>query len=639
MDEVLANLKKYWGFTDFRSGQREAVQSILSKKDVLVLFPTGGGKSLCYQLPATVLDGLTLVISPLVALMQDQVDQLTEKGISATFINSSIPKYEIEQRLVNARNGMYTLLYCSPERLSTALFQAELSELNVQLVAIDEAHCISQWGHDFRPAYRQIRQALEPIADQTRWVALTATATPEVRKDIIESLSFENPQIIANGFERPNLKWWVARAEQRQQKVKEATIKALKKGSGLVYASTRQGCESYSQEFQEQGIKSEAYHAGLDAQKRSEIQERWISGETPLVVSTNAFGMGIDKGDCRFVIHHEIPFSLEAYYQEAGRAGRDGEEAFPMLFYKPSDVIQAKARIEERYPSYKEVVFIYNILCDELNLAVGSDMTEPKPLDYSSLQKRGKLSGSKVRAGIQVLKSTGLLELHDDLNPQIGIWFVKSEDIIRQQIESMDNRDKAQFLDQLYRIFGREAWSDMIFLDQQFVLQKLGISANSMKKALKVLSEMDQILAFETREQQPMIQLIGVRQQVFPLQKQEVDAYRKNLLMKLQYMQQYAETAGCREVFIRMYFGDESAEPCGHCDNCLGVHKSSLEVTDEDFAKVRNILMEQPATWQHIQQTTGLEVPVIREVLRVFKREQMIAASIQNPDEFRWTAN
>jgi len=324
-EQAPKNLEKYWGYKSFRPGQDEAIRSVLEGRDTLVLFPTGGGKSLCYQVPATLLDGLTVVISPLVALMQDQVQQLKERGISATFINSTLSSWEIEQRLVNARNGMYKLLYCAPERLKTELWEAELPGLNIDLVAIDEAHCISEWGHDFRPSYREIRSSLEPVADSIRWIALTATATPEVRSDIIENLEFENPKIISKGFDRPNLKWWVVAAEKKKQKLLQAVQKASPKGSGLIYGGTRRNCEELAELIEDQlGIGTRAYHAGIEQLKRSEIQEQWLSGELPLVVATNAFGMGIDKADCRYVIHYQMPYSLEAYYQEAGRAGRDG---------------------------------------------------------------------------------------------------------------------------------------------------------------------------------------------------------------------------------------------------------------------------------------------------------------------------
>ncbi|MEX0928916.1 MAG: RecQ family ATP-dependent DNA helicase, partial [Balneolales bacterium] len=324
MARTLTNLKKYWGYTEFRPGQEEVVRSVLESRETVVLFPTGGGKSLCYQLPATVLDGLTVVISPLVALMQDQVSQLTKAGISAAFINSTLPPYEVEQRLVNARNGMYRILYCAPERLKTQMWQNNLDDLPIRLIAIDEAHCISEWGHDFRPSYRQIKAAFLPVADKVRWMALTATATPEVRDDIIQCLEFKDPHIISRGFERPNLKWWVIREERKERRLNQIMQKA--RGSGLVYAGTRKTCENLAQNLRSVNINARAYHAGLTGDLRKTIQEGWINGEIAVVVATNAFGMGIDKSDCRYVVHYDMPYSLEAYYQEAGRAGRAGRE-------------------------------------------------------------------------------------------------------------------------------------------------------------------------------------------------------------------------------------------------------------------------------------------------------------------------
>ena len=356
-NQALEHLKEFWGYESFREGQDIAVKSVFSKNETLVLFPTGGGKSLCYQVPATVYDGMTLVISPLVALMQDQVQQLEDLGISATFINNTIPFYEVEQRLVNARNGMYKLLYCAPERLGTELFQNEMLNLNIDLVAIDEAHCISEWGHDFRPAYRDIRTNLQSISNNVSWIALTATATPEVRNDILENLQFENPEIVSLGFTRPNLKWWVIETSKTKEKMIQGVVRGSKKGDGLIYGGTRKNCEYWAEFFTKKGLKAEAYHAGIESEKRKQIQNRWIAGETPLVVATNAFGMGIDKPDCRYVIHETMPFSIEAYYQEAGRAGRDGKEAYPILYYKPSDYSQAKSRIDREWDNFAQFYF------------------------------------------------------------------------------------------------------------------------------------------------------------------------------------------------------------------------------------------------------------------------------------------
>jgi len=305
-DQAVSNLEKYWGFPAFRPGQDDVVRSVLDGKETLVLFPTGGGKSLCYQVPATVLPGLTLVISPLVALMQDQVDQLNDRGIKAAFINSTISKYEVEQRVINACNGMYKLLYCAPERLETGLFQYEATNLNIQLVAVDEAHCISEWGHDFRPPYRRIRENVENAIGETRWMALTATATPRVKDDIISIMGFREPTIISKGFERKNLKWWVTPTEQKNTQLIKMVTKAP--GSGLIYAGTRRACNELAAYIRTKGIRCEAYHAGLTADERKRIQQEWIDNRLPLVVATNAFGMGIDKPDCRYDVHYDIAY-------------------------------------------------------------------------------------------------------------------------------------------------------------------------------------------------------------------------------------------------------------------------------------------------------------------------------------------
>ena len=304
-EQATQNLNRYWGYPAFRKGQDRVVQSILDGNHTLVLFPTGGGKSLCYQVPATVLDGLTIVISPLVALMQDQVEQLHARGISATFVNSTIPGHEVEQRLINARNGMYKLLYCSPERLKTPLWQNELPNLDISLIAVDEAHCISEWGHRFRPPYREIRESMGEYGAKTRWMALTASATPEVRDDILATLEFESPTIVSKGFQRANLKYWVTATDRPMLKLQDMVKRA--EGAGLIYAPTRQACENLASDFRRAGFQSAAYHAGLDADTRAGIQQNWISNETPLVVATNAFGMGIDKPDCRWVFHYQMP--------------------------------------------------------------------------------------------------------------------------------------------------------------------------------------------------------------------------------------------------------------------------------------------------------------------------------------------
>lgn len=627
-------LQQYWGYSSFRQGQDDAIRSVLQGKNTMVLFPTGGGKSLCYQVPAVVLDGLTVVISPLVALMQDQVQQLNDRGIAATFVNSTLSSWEIEQRFANARNGMYDLLYCSPERLKTNLWEAELPKLNIDLVAIDEAHCISEWGHDFRPSYREIRPALEDIAEDVTWIALTATATPEVREDIRKNLNFEDPAIISKGFDRPNLKWWINWTEQKKEKLFQAVKKAAPKGSGLIYGGTRRNCEELSKKITNKlGIVAKAYHAGVDAAIRKQIQEEWIVGTTPLVVATNAFGMGIDKPDCRYVIHYEMPYSLESYYQEAGRAGRDGEESFPLLLFKPADAIIAEKRIKDSYPEREQLQHVYDALCDDFNLAVGSEMEDTKEISLKALAKRSGYSKRIVRAALKVLNQLGIIKLIEHITPQIGIRFIASPDYISDRINEMDNQRKAAFLDTLFRQYSGEAFGEMKYMKLEYIQQKLNVSPNAVKKGLQVLQDHDQMLKFESIGELPLVQLVDERMSSLNLSKKELESHRNTLLKKLQYMKGYIETDRCREVYIRHYFGENKVQPCGHCDNCIKANKQESPISDSDITMLKSVLSEEAKTFKQIRSEFGWSEERAKKSLGYLIREDKVVAEA---DKYLW---
>lgn len=622
------NLNRFWGFDDFRPGQDDVVKSVLAGNETLVLFPTGGGKSLCYQVPATVFEGMTLVISPLVALMQDQVQQLNDRGISATFINSTIPKYEVEQRLVNARNGMYKLLYCAPERLNTHLFQAELDRLNIELVAVDEAHCISEWGHDFRPSYREIKPSLEKIAQKTRWIALTATATPEVRDDILQNLEFGDPKVISKGFSRPNLKWWVVHTENKQAKMLASVKKIAASGDGLIYGGTRRNCEYLADVITKQGTKTEAYHAGIDSDERKAIQERWISGETPLVVATNAFGMGIDKPDCRYVFHEEMPYSLEAYYQEAGRAGRDGKESFPILFYRDSDYVKARRRIQENYPTFEELQRVYVALCDYLGLAVGSEMEEMTGYELEKVQTRCALPKAICASSIRLMEQFGVLAMDENIPPMVSVQFTLSPEMLGKFKQRCENPEKAEFLDRLERMFGHFAFSDMVDLELEFVLEKLEINRNTLVKGLNVLMQNDQVLVFTVYPERNLVRLLEARSREIPISKSEIETYRGSLLKKLDMMNGFANTEQCREVYLRTYFGDEGAQACRHCDNCLNPDENlEDEVTSQDIRTVFNLLIEEGLHHNEAKKRSGLTKENMIRVIQYLLNEGMIRSN------------
>lgn len=623
------NLKNYWDYDSFREGQDKAVRSVFSGKDTLALFPTGGGKSLCYQVPATVYEGMTLVISPLVALMQDQVQQLNDLGISATFVNNTIPFYEVEQRLVNARNGMYKLLYCAPERLGTELFQNELHNLNINLVAIDEAHCISEWGHDFRPAYRDIKTNLESIADSASWIALTATATPEVRKDILSNLEFNEPEIISLGFTRPNLKWWVVETQKTRAKMIEGVLKASKKGDGLIYGGTRKNCEYWADFFSKKGIKTEAYHAGVESSIRKSIQTKWIKGETPLVVATNAFGMGIDKPNCRYVIHETMPYSIEAYYQEAGRAGRDGEEAFPILYYKPSDFTAAQNRIQQSYPTREQLEKVYQTLCDSFELAEGAVMVESEELVLSALQKRSKESLTIIRSSLRVLEQFGIIALQQYVKSSFSIQFTLSQPMLQKFKERCNNPDKAEFVDKLERALNPNAFFDLIDTDEQELLDVLDINRNGLIKALNVLMQSDHVLVFTVKEERDLVRVLEARTSRLPIRKNEVEQNREILLKKLNRMNEFVNSETCREVFLRNYFGDTENKPCGHCDNCLksGQKKFSESLNSKLVEKTLSLLAEEDLTLELIRKRLTISNEEARAILSFLIKENRIQVS------------
>ena len=628
-------LKKFWGYQSFREGQDTAIESVLKGNDTLILFPTGGGKSLCYQVPALVLDGLTLVISPLVALMQDQVDQLQKLGIRATFINSTLPGYEVEQRLVNARNGMYKMLYVAPERLSSERWEIEQPQLNIKLVAIDEAHCISEWGHDFRPSYRKIKNELSGLDKKTRWVALTATATPEVKEDLLKTLQFNEPNVVTGGFKRENLHWWVNRTEKKDEKLKQAVLKASRLGSGIVYSSTRRDCEKWAGIFSSKGIKSKAYHAGLGSDEREKVQNEWINGDISLVVATNAFGMGIDKSDCRYVIHYTLPFTLEAYYQEAGRAGRDGKISYPILIYKENDVEYLRSRITQSYPEYDTLKKVYNSICDELELAVGSVQEKPQEISFSDISKRSGLSENDCKSAVKVLQRLEIIEVTEIYEPRVGIYFTVDQQSLQKFIDH-SKPQKGNFVDIIFRQYGPATFSDYYYLSENHIKRKLDVSVNQLRKALKVFQDHDKILKFKWQSQITLVKIFESRMGKLQIDHRKAYHYRDVLLKKLDYMHRYAVTDRCRDVFLRTYFGETDMEKCGFCDNCLAAQKNGNKlITKDQILQLQHILTEGSKTIEDLRSETGWDLIRLKRTIKYMIREDVVEQVNEETKSYR----
>ena len=395
--DLQQSLREHFGYQEFRKGQEAIVRSVLSGRPTIAILPTGGGKSLCYQLPALLFEGTTVVVSPLVALMKDQVDALRARGIAATFVNSSLSDAERQERQAALRRGEIRLVYVAPERFKSPSFLSAMAGLRVPLLAVDEAHCISAWGHDFRPEYQRIAQAREALAAE-RLLALTATATPEVRRDIADALEMRDPKVFVAGFDRPNLFIEVLRVSGDKDKLGRLLALARGGGPGLIYAGTRKNVEKVVAALRGAGIDALGYHAGVDDEERTSVQDRFVKGEAPIIVATNAFGMGVDKADIRFVAHFDVPRSLEAYYQEIGRAGRDGKESFALLLFNFADVMMQRRMIEAGRPSRDLVERVWE---------------EARKLLHGSIEELARASGqsvSELQSAIRLLESAGHLE-------------------------------------------------------------------------------------------------------------------------------------------------------------------------------------------------------------------------------------
>jgi ATP-dependent DNA helicase RecQ len=520
------------------------------------------------------------------------------------------------------------LLYCSPERLATDLWQQEVDQLPISLVAIDEAHCISEWGHDFRPEYRQIKEHLSDLPAKVRWVALTATATPEVRDDIVASLNFDQPNVISKGFDRPNLHWWVIEAQNKKEYIQRVvTRQASNNHSGLIYAGTRRACDELAEWLSDQTIPTQAYHAGLEKEERNRIQESWIDGSLPLVVATNAFGMGIDKADCRYVVHYDPPFSLEGYYQQAGRAGRDGEEAYPILLYREADFVQLEKRIEKQHPSQEIIQHVYDVLWDTFDVGVGDTLDEPQIVDLETLTQRSQYSQRVIERVLQILQRSEVLELTPHHKAELGIQFVSDRDFLHDYVQGLENQRKRVFIDTLHRTYSPDAFHDLHFIEEEYILDKLQMREHTMLKGLHIL-EQEHLLKFELRTDQPLIRFLTNRQRKVPIDHKRLQRFHKVQLQKLNYLKQYAQTDRCRSEFLRRYFGEsEVPEQCGKCDNCRqpdGMESQSIR--QEWIDSIRQALVEstESLSVSEIRQQTSLTTRQVRTALRYMMREEWV---------------
>jgi len=580
MPDARTVLQNYWGYPAFRPPQEAIIEASLSGSDVLALLPTGAGKSICYQVPALVRDGVCLVISPLIALMKDQVQQLKKRDIRASAIFSGLRPAEIDMILNNCATGHTRILYVSPERLASDRFRIALKGLPVSMLAVDEAHCISQWGHDFRPSYREIVQIREWFPD-IPVIALTASATPEVQEDIIGSLGFRKEyKVFSASFERPNIAFAVRQDIGKPEKVLEIVSKVP--GTAIIYASNRKRTEEIARFLDTHGISATYYHAGLNAGERNSRQDAWISNRQRVMCCTNAFGMGIDKPDVRLVIHADVPESLEAYYQEAGRAGRDGKKSYAVLLCNEQDKDQLIEQVAQKYPELSFVKLVYNALYNYLSVAFGGGKGHSFEFNIVQFARQYKWDTVQVFHALKLLEQSGYLTLGEAfyLPSRIQITMDKME-LYRFQVANMKYDP---FIKTILRTY-EGIFNNFVKINELQLAHRAGLSAQETITQLKILAKSG-VLTYIQSSEKPRITFLEERlhEDYIRLDTAFIEFSKAQQTRRIEAMLDYADAGSesCRQVILRRYFGEENPSPCGSCDLCLS-RKQLQTVTPEQI--------------------------------------------------------
>ena len=559
-------LKKYWGYDSFRPMQAEIISEVLAGRDVLAILPTGGGKSVCFQVPAMMRKGICLVVSPLIALMKDQVQNLRDRGIPALAVYSGMTYREIDIALDNAIYGDYKFLYVSPERLRTDLFRARVERMDVSLLVVDEAHCISQWGYDFRPDYLEIAAMRQILGKEVPVVALTATATPQVSADIMEKLGFARPNLLMGDFARPNLSYVFRQTDNKMGQL--AKVCSGVGGSGIVYVSRRKNAEDLAAFLRSRGESAEGYHAGMSRAERTRIQDDWKSDSTRIIVSTNAFGMGIDKPDVRFVCHYDMPDSLEGYFQEAGRAGRDGCDSYAVLLWNRSDMTRLRQTVRAMFPPLDYIRDIYQKVHVYLGFAYEQGKGASVKFEIEPFARHFHLHARTAYYAVKYLETAGYWTLTETLNVPSKIQFTVSRDeLYRIQLGSSEDDRFVKLLLRMYT----GLFTEYVPVDEEKIARAGRYAQGVVVEKLRQLSRR-QLLKYIPAIHAPMLCLNYERldDKNLRLPKSEYDARVKRRIDRLEALFSLVENDGeCRCLQMYRYFGQDGGRPCGKCDVCL----------------------------------------------------------------------
>ncbi|GAB4395534.1 MAG: ATP-dependent DNA helicase RecQ [Microscillaceae bacterium] len=612
-------LQQYWGYPDFRPQQADIIQSVLAGHDTLALLPTGGGKSICFQVPGLALSGLCLVVSPLIALMKDQVAQLQKRGITAQALYTGLDRAWIDRYLDEAADGKLKFLYLSPERLKTELFLARVTRMPLSLLAIDEAHCISQWGYDFRPAYLEI-SAFRALYPQLTTIALTASATPQVQEDIRKKLHFRpGHQTFQSSFARANLSYSVFEEEDKARKLQQIMQKVP--GTAVIYVRNRKHTQVIAELLRKQGFSADYYHAGLPHSQRAERQEAWTQDQTRIIVATNAFGMGIDKPDVRVVVHWDLPDSLEAYYQEAGRAGRDGQKAYAVALYTGQDLDDMQKKIETAYPPLDFIRRVYQALANYFHLAVNAGEMQSFDFDLAQFQNQFNLKGNATYFALKRLEEEGLIQFNEAYYSPSRIMFALDfKELYEFQLK---NPGAEPILTLLSRLRGGDMQSHFFTISENQLAYYLQKSSDNVRRQLERLQSLG-ILHYDFQRDMPQILFLQPRFEAtrLPLDKARLDARKKTALERVAAVRHYAlHRHRCRTQLLLEYFGEISEALCGVCDFCLASKKNKWRsLRDENARRIQEALEAGPlalpllvARMPHLDERETLQC--IREML------------------------
>lgn len=589
-EQLYKVLKSVWGYTEFRSVQRAIIDAVLAGRDTLALMPTGGGKSLTYQLPTLLREGLCIVVTPLIALMKDQVDQLRSRGINAVAVHSGMSPRQIDIALDNCVYGDVKFLYVAPERLATEVFRMRVTRMNITLLAVDEAHCISQWGYDFRPAYLRIAELRKQLPD-VPVLALTASATELVQRDIMENLHFTEPHLIRSSFARPNLSYSVRHTDDKQGQLLRLVRNV--EGSGIVYVRTREATEQVAELLRQEGYTAAAYHGGLPHTERSIRQEEWIKGDVRVMVATNAFGMGIDKVDVRFVVHYTMCDSLESYYQEAGRAGRDGKRAYALLLVASDDHERIHKRFTQEFPPLERVKEIYDRICSYLQIAIGDGAEVAYPFNIYEFCAREHLYEGMVSCAIKLLQLNGYLTLTDAREQPARILFtVRRDDLYKLRLR---HDDLDPFIRTLLRLYNG-VFTDFKAIDEGEIATWSGYTVERVHELLRRLWQL-RVIRYIPSNSSPILYLHEERLPKNDLYIAPETYLRRRELMEERFEQMLRYTANeslCRSEVLEHYFGSGESHACGICDLCLAKRRAAKQVKvsiDDEGQSLRQAIL------------------------------------------------